>query len=185
VVFDYWMGDDVDATVVVDDEGAVYVAAEVDFATSHAAEVGQLVKLDPSRPDDPRVWGIDVPGTGGVAGGLWATPALVGDVLFAATNPGELLAVDTATGEVLWQDDIGTHAWSSPVAADGRLLVAVGCESAPALRVYDVSDPRSPAFLAEHAFTGGCIESTPAVWKGQIFVGSRDGYFYAVGGGGD
>ena len=28
---------------------------------------------------------------------------------------------------------------------------------------------------------GGCIESTPAVWKGQIFVGTRAGGFYAIG----
>ncbi len=28
---------------------------------------------------------------------------------------------------------------------------------------------------------GGCIESTPAVWDGQIFVGTRSGEFYAIG----
>ncbi len=181
VVFDYWVGDDVDATIVIDDDGFIYVSAEDDLRTARAAELGQLLKLDPTQPDDPVVWGIEVPGAGGVAGGMWATPALVGDILYAATNPGELLAVDTATGEVVWRDDIGTHAWSSPVHADGRLLVAVGCESAPALRVYDLADPRQPVQIAEEAFTGGCIESTPAVWKGQAFVGSRDGYFYAVG----
>jgi PQQ-like domain len=27
----------------------------------------------------------------------------------------------------------------------------------------------------------GCIESTPAVWKGRIFVGTRAGRFYAMG----
>jgi outer membrane protein assembly factor BamB len=183
VFFDYWMGDDVDATPIVDAEGYLYIAAEIDHGHPRGAEVGQLVKLDPDHQgDDPRVWSLDVPGRPGVKGGMWATPALVDDVLFVATNPGELLAVDTATGEVLWRDDtIGAHAWSSPVHADGRLVVSVGCGSNPALRVYDVSDPRSPTVLAEHAFTEGCIESTPALWKGQLFVGSRDGYFYAVG----
>ena len=28
---------------------------------------------------------------------------------------------------------------------------------------------------------GGCIESTPAVWKGRIYVGARGGRFYAIG----
>lgn len=181
VVFDYWVGDDVDATPVVDAAGHLYVSAEVDLATSRAAEVGQLVKLDPGNPGDPRIWGLDVPGSGGLAGGIWATPALVGDVLFVATNPGELLAVDTETGEVLWRDDIGTHAWSSPVHVDGRLLVSVHCESAPALRIYDVSsDPRAPVHISDNVFAGGCVESTPAVWKGGVYVGSRDGYFYAL-----
>jgi outer membrane protein assembly factor BamB len=182
IVFDYWMGDDVDATVVVDDSGHLYVSAEVDLQTQRASEVGQLVKLDPGA-DDPLVWSIDVPSAGGLAGGLWATPALVGDVLYAATNTGDLLAVDTATGDVVWRDDIGAHAWSSPVYADGRLLVAIDCEVAAGLRVYDVTQPRSPVEVAEQQLTGGCIESTPAVWRGTVYVGSRDGYFYAVGNG--
>ena len=100
VVFDYWMGDDVDATIVVDEEGFLYVAAQVDLATARAAEVGQLVKLNPRKPDDPRVWGIDIP-AGGADGGIWATPALVDGLLFVPTNVGELLAVDTATGDVV------------------------------------------------------------------------------------
>ena len=180
IVFDFWMGDDVDATIVADDAGDIYVSSQIDLGTTRGREVGQLVKLDPDA-DDPLVWSIDVPARNGLDGGIWATPALVGDVLYAVTNPGDLLAVDTATGEVLWSDDIGGHAWSSPVYADGRLLVAVHCDTAPALRVYDATDPAAPVQLTEQAFTGGCIESTPAVWKGRIYVGSRDGFFYAVG----
>ncbi len=182
VVFDYWVGDDVDATIVVDDAGDIYVAAQVDHGTSRGREVGQLVKLDPDAAE-PRVWGLAVPAESGLDGGIWATPALVGDTLFAATNTGDLLAIDTATGEVIWSDDVGGHAWSSPVYADGRLLIAVNCDTAAALRVYDVADPTEPSVLAEQAFTGGCIESTPAVWRGNVYVGSRDGFFYAVGDG--
>jgi hypothetical protein len=29
---------------------------------------------------------------------------------------------------------------------------------------------------------GGCIESTPAVWHGQIFFGTRSGQLHAIGG---
>lgn len=29
--------------------------------------------------------------------------------------------------------------------------------------------------------TGGPIEATPIVWKGRIYIGSRDGYFYCLG----
>ena len=28
---------------------------------------------------------------------------------------------------------------------------------------------------------GGCIEATPAVWKGRIYIGSRNGYLYVLG----
>ena len=180
IVFDFWMGDDVDSTIVIDDEGMLYVSAEVDLNTARGREVGQVVKLDPSRPDDPLVWRVAVPATT-VDGGIWATPALVGSVLFVPTNPGDLLAVDTKTGEVLWSDEIGVNAWSSPVHVDDTLVVAVNCEPNPALRAYDVSDPSLPQLLWELPVGGGCIESTPAVWNGRLYVGSRDGYFYAIG----
>jgi len=49
------------------------------------------------------------------------------------------------------------------------------------LRAYDVSDPSVLQLLWELPVGGGCIESTPAVWNGRLYVGSRDGYFYAIG----
>jgi len=181
VVFDFWVGDDVDATIVIDAEGMLYICAEEDLRTARAAEVGQLIKLDPSHPEDPLVWSIEIPGSGSLDGGIWATPALRSGYLYVATNPGELLVVDTATGSIVWRDDIGTHAWSSPVIVDEALVVAVNCDFAAALRAYDLVDPASPVERWEVAVTGGCIESTPAVWDGTIYVGSRDGFFYAVG----
>jgi outer membrane protein assembly factor BamB len=98
-----------------------------------------------------------------------------------STNPGELLAVDTATGDVVWRDDVGFHAWSSPLVVDDTLVVAVNCGSVPALRAYDLENPLAPVMLWELPVAGGCIESTPAMWNGRLYVGSRDGYFYAVG----
>jgi hypothetical protein len=29
----------------------------------------------------------------------------------------------------------------------------------------------------------GCIESTPTVWNGRMYVGARGGKFYAIGDG--
>jgi hypothetical protein len=53
--FRYWAGDDTDATVVPDGgDASVYVAAEVERATARARAVGQLVRIDPLRPD-PRL----------------------------------------------------------------------------------------------------------------------------------
>ncbi len=181
IVFDFWVGDDVDATIVIDDDGMLYVSVEEDLRTARAREVGQLVKLDPARPDDPIVWSIEVPGSGALDGGIWATPALYGGYLYVATNPGELLVVDTGTGEVVWRDDVGAHAWSSPAIVDDTLVVAVDCDVAAALRAYDLADPAAPVQRWQVAVTGGCIESTPAIWNGVIYVGSRDGFFYAIG----
>lgn len=181
VVFDYWLGDDTDASLVVDAEGMVYAAVELERNLPRAAEVGQLVKLDPARPaGDALVWSLAVPAAPGTdgKGGLWATPALHEGVLYATTHAGELLAVDAATGTVRWRQDLGFHEWASPVVVDDTLLVAT-CERA-GLSAWDVGDPGPP--LARWSLdlpSGGCIESTPAVWDGGIYVGSRDGYLYA------
>ena len=183
VVLDFWTGDDIDSTIVIDTEGMLYVTSQIDLATARAAEVGQLVKLDPGRPDDPVVWAIEIPSVGSAIGGAWATPALYDGLLYLPTNPGELLAVDTATGEVVWRDSVGVHAWSSPVVVDTSLIVAVNCSSTPALRAYDIREPHRPVAAWEIPVASGCLESTPAVWNGHIYVGSRDGYFYAIGDG--
>ncbi len=182
VVFDYWAGDDVDATITIDADGMLYVGVESEKSTARSAEVGQVLKLDPYADGDPLLWGIPVPRVAdNDVGGVWATPALGDGVLYVATHPGDLLAIDTDTGEIVWRDEIGWHAWSSPVIVDGVLIQSVNCGVAGALRAYDLADPRHPEQIWETDPVGGCIESTPAVWKGRIYVGSRDGYFYAFG----
>jgi outer membrane protein assembly factor BamB len=167
--------------LVIDGDGMVYVAAEQERFNTRGLEVGQLLKLDPDRPDSPVVWSVAVPPRNGGDGGIWATPALGRGALYVSTHPGELLAVDTATGEVAWRDEIGYHAWSSPVIVDDTLLVAVNCDAGGGLRAYDLTVPLQPEVEWDMEFGPGCIESTPAVWKGRIYVGTRDGHFYAFG----
>ena len=176
IVFDYWVGDDTDATLVSDEEGNVYVAVEEERRNQRSADLGQLIKLDPTA-EDPFVWGVQVPG-GDDFGGFWATPALGDGVLYATTNPGELLAVDQETGEVLFREVIGWHSWSSPVVLGDELLVA-SCTGV--LRSYSIADPGLPILQWSLQLSESCIESTPAVWNGRIYVGVRDGKFYAIG----
>ena len=95
------------------------------------------------------------------------------------THPGELLVVNRHTGAVVHRERIGYHEWSSPVVVDGTLLVGL-CDQGR-LRAYDLGDPARPVQTWEvRVPTGGCIESTPAVWGGGIYVGSRDGHVYGV-----
>jgi outer membrane protein assembly factor BamB len=94
------------------------------------------------------------------------------------THTGRLLAVDAGTGEVTWEEPVGHHAWSSPVIVDGALLVAT-CEGR--LRAYSLAEPSTPTPMWTLQASESCIESTPAVWKGRIYVGSRDGFFAAYG----
>ena len=82
---------------------------------------------------------------------------------------------------MLWRDEIGFHAWSSPVIVDNTLVVSVNCETGGGLRAYSLENPAEPVQMWQYDHDSGCIESTPAIWKGTIYVGSRDGRFYAFG----
>ena len=98
-VLRFWTGDDVDASIVIDGQGFLYVAAEYQRFNERSRDVGQLLKLDPRRPDDPVVWSIDAREIGFEgAGGSWSTPALYGDVVFFSTAAGRVLEVDRGRG---------------------------------------------------------------------------------------
>jgi outer membrane protein assembly factor BamB len=109
---------------------------------------------------------------------MWATPALHRDVVYATTNGGQLLAVDRATGEVRWRERLTAPAWSSPVVVDDTLLVG---DCSGTLRAFDVTDTAVDPPERWSLRLGGCIESTPVVWKGRIYVGDRGGRFHAIG----
>jgi hypothetical protein len=49
------------------------------------------------------------------------------------------------------------------------------------LHAYDVSSPKRRPKQLWALRVGGCIESTPAVWRGRIYVGTRAGAFFGIG----
>ena len=174
--FRFWTGDDSDASIVPDDQGFLYVGVEVDRNTKRGLEVGQLLKLDPSKPDDPIVWSIDV--NNGVDSGTWATPIVYGDVVIWNTKPGKVYGIDRATGEILWRIEVEAPVLSSPVLVDGVLVQADG---AGVLHAYDMASPRVLPPQLWQIDLGSNIESTPAVWNGRLYVGTREGYEFCIG----
>jgi outer membrane protein assembly factor BamB len=178
-VFRFWTGDDTDASIVVDDAGFLYVASEYERRNDRSQELGQLMKLDPSRPDDPVVWSFsdDLDDRYDGAAGFWATPALHEGVVIVPTNAGRLLGIDQSTGELLWQRRLAPHVWQSPVIVDDVLLQG---DCAGVLRAFDVANPRVLPTELWSVQLNGCIESTPTVWDGRIYVGARGGQFTAL-----
>lgn len=186
-VLRFWTGDDTDASLVIDGDGMLYVVSQYERGTQRSIDVGQIMKLDPSRPDDPLVWSRQA--RAGIGSGVWATPALYdepggGATLIVATNEGAVLALDTGTGEERWTLDLPGPLWSSPVVVDDVLIQA---DCGGNVNAFDLggrrdADGAAPARLWSVSL-GGCIESTPAVWDGRIFVGTRMGRFHALGDG--
>lgn len=178
-VFRFWTGEDTDASVVLDEDGFLYVASELERRNARSNEVGQLLKLDPRRRSDPVLWDIPIPGEAG-DGGMWATPGLVGDAVIAATNTGRILAVDRDTGRIAWELRLAPPTWTSPVIVDGVLIVGDCAGILHAFRLQD--DPLSGPPRERWAVQlEGCIESTPAVWRGMVYVGARGGAVYGIG----
>jgi outer membrane protein assembly factor BamB len=177
-VFRYWNGDDSDASVVIDQEGFLYVARHGEHSTSRDREIGDLMKLDPKSPNDPLVWSVHVTGGSADGGGIWATPALYGNSVYVTTNYGEVVAVNRLTGRVFWKVELPGPLWGSPVPIDDQLLVG-DCNGV--LHNFDISDRwKKPTELWSIRLEG-CLESTPAVWKGMVFVGTRGGPMYGIG----
>jgi outer membrane protein assembly factor BamB len=181
-VFRFWTGDDTDASVVIDEGGRLYVASELEKMNERSLEVGQLMKLDPERPRRPLRWSVPIRETSDGKGGSWSTPALDRELVYVATNAGGLLAVDRKTGKERWRIPLPGPTWSSPVVVDEVLLQG---DCSGVLHAYDVSDQRRVPPELWQVSLGGCIEATPSVWKGLVFVGTRAGAMYAIGNGSD
>jgi outer membrane protein assembly factor BamB len=171
-VFRFWTGDDTDASVVVDSDGFLYVGVENERGSPRAAEVGQLIKLDPRQPDNPLVWSVKDPR------GFWTTPAIHDDIVVAASDGGTVYGVDRESGAVRWTFALPPPTWQSAVIVD-EVLIQGDCEGG--LHAYDVSDTTKAPPQLWSVKLEGCIESTPAVWHGRVFVGARGGRFYAIG----
>lgn len=139
-----------------------------------------MLKLDPSRPDDPLVWSVHDRDRG-LPSGIWGTPALHDDIVIFGTNGGEVRGLDRADGTEHWRLQLAGPVWQSPVVVDDVLLIA---DCAGELHAYDLADPHArPEHLWTFRIGGGCIESTPAVWDGVVYVGTRAGAFHAIGAG--
>ncbi|WP_254550003.1 outer membrane protein assembly factor BamB family protein [Catellatospora tritici] len=172
----FWTGDDTDASIVSDSDGMLYVGSQYEKGNKRSKEMGQMMKLDPSKPDDPVVWKIDDHNTN--PGGVYSTVALHKDIVVWGTHTGYLVGVDRATGAVRWRYHVPGMGHGSPVIVDDVLVI--GDCSQGYLHAFDVADTTVAPKPLWQTRPGACIESTPAVWDGTIYVGTRGGYLHAL-----
>ena len=165
--FRFWTGDDSDATIVADAAGALYVGQEWDRRNERGREIGQLLKVDPSNPDDPVVWSIA--DQFGDKSGTWSTPALYRDTIIWPTYTGPMYGIDRATGAVRWTIELPYAVLSSPVVIDDVLMQA---DATGVVHAWDLTARGRPAPLWSVQLPAN-IESTPALWKGRLYVGTR------------
>jgi outer membrane protein assembly factor BamB len=189
VVFQYWTGTDTDATIVADEQGYIYVCQHSDSArqsrtaSKRAKAVGQIIKFDPRKTgegENPIVWSQPVTILRNGEAGVWATPTLYKDMLYVSTHNGSLLGLDRQTGQIVWKKKLSYHDWASCAVVDRTLIVG---DTYGILHAWDVSNTRvdPPVVWSFQVPSKSALESSPAVWKGRIYLGSRDGFFYCFG----
>jgi outer membrane protein assembly factor BamB len=190
------LGDDADTTPTFDTDGNFYVGIQVDNRHSAGAK-GTLFKLH--APDGALVWRWDFPAQTfhgsskihDINGGVLSTAAVwpEGDLVFTTTahhprmNQGALVALDRKTGKPRWTFRMKSYTWSSPTVVDGAVIAA---DAAGELYVRDAATGDNLLKDADGSPVasiklGSCVEASPLVWKGRIYIGVRGGALVCVG----
>jgi len=101
--------------------------------------------------------------------------ALEGDTLYAATETGEVLRLETAGGRVTWRRRLpgGGAARAGPVPAAGGLAVAT---TADTLYLLD----RATGEIRSRLPTPGAVLATPAFDGRRLYLGTTEGHLVAV-----
>jgi outer membrane protein assembly factor BamB len=99
-------------------------------------------------------------------------PSYCDGVLYVNTFNGKTLALDAATGKVMWQRSGGVHA-STPAIDGPRILVSSHDGTVSAL-------DRASGDQLWQVRTAGKVESSPVVVEGLAYFGSTDGRLFAV-----
>jgi outer membrane protein assembly factor BamB len=137
---------------------------------------GRIFKVDSSgRPVD----GFSFE-DGGIVGPFRSSPALAGGRLYVGSDDGNLYAVDTTSGSLVWSFATGDAVTSSPAVAlgDGQPVIVVGSNDGNLYFIRDDGD--SPTAIATFPI-GAPVRSSPALGAdGTVYVGADDGRVYAI-----
>ena len=182
--------DDLNATPVYewgeDGNGYLYLATSLEYSKS-----AYIYKLNAATGEI--LWEKsydDVPYNKDVSGGALSSPLLgragtdlEGMVIFAiARTPtydsGTLVALDTVTGDVVWERKTESYTWSTPTAVytdDGRAYIIL-CDASGNMHLIDSATGET----LDKVNLGSNIEASPVVFGNTVVVGTRGQLVYAV-----
>lgn len=171
--------------------GYIYTAPSLHW-TADSSSQGELsiYKLNAKTGDIVWEYKYNCHTVSGVSGGVQSTPllgkkdtALEGIILYTiARTPnaynGILVALNTETGEVVWQKSMDNYTWSSPVAiytesGDAYIIL---CDSLGNVSLVDSADGTTLSTIN----IGSNIEASPAVFGNILVVGTRGQKIYGI-----
>ena len=166
--------------------GYIYTAPSLHWtADSNKEGYISIYKLD--AKNGRIVWEkpIDCHTVTDVSGGIQSSPLLgkpgtelEGMIIYTvARTPnswnGICMALDTETGEVIWEKSMDRYTWSSPAALytdEGEAFIVL-CDSVGNLSILEGSTGETLSTMS----MGSNIEASPAVFEDMIVIGSRGG----------
>ncbi|WP_349359560.1 PQQ-binding-like beta-propeller repeat protein [Stappia sp.] len=146
-------------------DGRIFVYNQNGDVTALSTNGGRLWRRS-LRPEGER----DVASGGGVA--------VDGGRVFAATGYGQLVALDAASGSVLWTKDIDAPARQAPAAADGTVFAVTQTGDIYAMAQGDGEQKWSYTGIAESS--GLLAFANPAVAGGTVIVPFTSGEVMAL-----
>ena len=192
-----WMthiDDDTDASLVLDVEpdGGVYLYTgnEVDKRGQDGGErICNVRKVNAFT--GAFVWQFDIPAyyeaiNGGLMGSPMAGTGASADLMFfnlartTAPREGTLVALDKASGHVVWRRHLSDYSWSSPVlvTAEDGTQYGVLPDSGGTLHLFDVTTGLDVASLQ---VSGGLnVEATPSVFNGTMVFAGYDAKIHCI-----
>ncbi len=130
--------------------------------------------------DLPLAWGFET-------GDLYTSSPVFSDGLVVfGSGDGRVYAVDARSGKVRWRFQTEGRVRSSPAIAAGRIYVGsmdgrlYSLELQTGRRIWQFDTEGHALRSGDFGFDRRTIQSSPAVADGRVFVGSRDGFLYAV-----
>ena len=183
--------DDVNATPVFewgdDGKGYIYTGTSMEYAKGTT----YIHKLDAATGEI--LWEKTYTGVAynsSVSGGILSSPVLgkegtdlEGMIIYSISRTptaggGTLVALDTDTGEVVWEKQLRYYAWSSPVALyteEGKSYFVL-CDSAGKATLFAGATGEELANVS----LGSNVEASPAVFENTIVVGTRGQQVFAL-----
>ncbi|MDD6882836.1 MAG: PQQ-binding-like beta-propeller repeat protein [Eubacteriales bacterium] len=176
-----YSGDDIDSTMVIEEEAAnqvaIYTANELDLR-GNSGNI-QIAKFDALTGEQLWEYEVYCKTYGDTNGGAFATPALGKGSLNAmiyfsiarTEDGGTLFALEKQTGNLVWKRDLKKFGWSSPVCVyddSGKGYVIVG-NSAGYLKLLD---GLSGELICE-VDVGSNMEGSPTVFDDTLVIGTR------------
>ena len=182
--------DDTNATPVFaweDGKGYLYTGCSTELTGDKA----YIMKLDASTGEI--VWEKCFDGVHynkSVSGGVLGSPVLgkagtelEGQILYPigkTPDPysGILVALDTKTGEVKWQKEMSSYAWSSPVAlyTEAGDAYVILCDSAGTVHMMDGATGDTVTTTS----VGSNVEASPVVFNDMLVVGTRGQQVFGI-----